>query len=64
MVTIAIATPEDDNQYSEHSEHPFCYDMSCPCHEDSESMNMVGHYVNDGLMTTSEADNLYRGRTM
>lgn len=42
----------------------FCYDMSCPCHEDSNETAIVGQYVSDGLMNTSEADRLYRGRTI
>ena len=45
-------------------EHAFCTDMTCPCHEDSEAINTVGDYVENGLMTNSEADQYYHGRTV
>lgn len=45
-------------------EHPFCDDMSCPCHEDSENIGVVGEQVSDGLMTPAEADRYYRGQTI
>jgi hypothetical protein len=52
----------DDSVHSD--EFPFCGDMPCPCHEDNEAIGQVGGYVDDGLMTTSEADQIYRGKTI
>lgn len=45
-------------------EAPWCADMSCACHEDTGEMDQAQDYIDDGLLTTQEADNLYRGRTI
>lgn len=50
--------------YSEHADHTFCYDMSCPCHENLENINQLGDAVSDGLASTGDADRIYRGRTV
>lgn len=50
--------------YSEHADHAFCYDLSCPCHENTDSIQQLGQAVTDGLATTDDADNIYRGRVV
>jgi hypothetical protein len=51
--------------YSIHTQdHPFCEDMSCPCHEDQSAVNdLAGHYHN-GLVSREDADRIYRGQTL
>jgi len=42
--------------YKEHTHsHPFCWNSSCPCHEDREAIAEVNQAVNNGLMTPQEA---------
>ena len=60
--TVVPAIPTDFLEHDE--EHLFCDDMSCPCHEDSFSTGLVGQQVSNGLLTPTEADQLYRGRTL
>lgn len=51
--------------YREHTpDHPFCGDLSCPCHEDHEAIQELGGYYQDGLVSGSDADNIYHGRTI
>lgn len=54
----------DDIEIFPHTPGHFCPDMSCPDKEDREAVNTVGDWVQDGLMTVSEADDFYRGRTI
>ena len=49
--------------YKEHTpENPFCWDESCPCHEDEEAIANVNPAVQDGLITPSEATDFVRGK--
>ena len=59
-----VATPDDDNQYSEHTEHLFCSDMTCPCHESKALVEELAEYVDEGLASTNDANRLYRGRNV
>jgi hypothetical protein len=45
-------------------DHPFCDDMSCPCHEDPENVETLGQAYADGLASTGDADRIYRGKTL
>ena len=40
----------------------FCWDESCPCHEDQEHIAQVSQWVSDGLMTPDQATDFVRGR--
>ena len=46
------------------AEHPFCNDMSCPCHEDQESIQQLGGYYQEGLVSEADAERIYRGKTL
>jgi hypothetical protein len=46
------------------NEHPFCDEMSCPCHEESEFIEQVQTWVTDGLITIEDAERIYRGQTI
>ena len=55
----------DGTDYREHTpEHPFCDDMSCPCHQDQEAIDTLHGYHQDGLVSTQDADHIYRGQTL
>ncbi len=51
--------------YKEHTpEHPFCWNPSCPCHEDHEAIAAVNQAVQDGLMTPTEATDYVCGKLL
>ncbi len=41
---------------------PFCWNLSCPCHEDTGEIGKVAKAVSDGLLTPQEATDFVRGR--
>ncbi len=43
---------------------PFCYNSTCLCHEDSETIAQVNQYVQDGLITPRDATNIVNGKTI
>ncbi len=46
------------------NENPFCWDSTCPCHEDPTLISEVAENVQDGLMTSQEATDFVAGRTI
>jgi hypothetical protein len=49
--------------YQQHSdERPFCWDQTCPCHDDEEVILETSQAVEDGLMTPEEATDFVNGR--
>ena len=48
----------------EHTGSGFCWDMTCPCHEDGDCIHTLGEAVQEGHITTQEADRIYRGRNV
>jgi len=58
-------SPVADGDYFIHSDdHPFCDDMSCPCHEDEDNVQQLGEQFSDGLVSRDDADRIYRGKTL
>lgn len=55
---------EGEETYSEHADHLCCYDPTCPCHEDPTNIATIEQSRQDGLITTNEADMIYRGRVV
>jgi hypothetical protein len=64
--------PEEEEYYvipifdqAVHTEdHLFCDDLSCPCHSDQDNINELNGYYQEGLVSSTDADNIYRGRTI
>jgi hypothetical protein len=55
--------PEMPEQQAVHTpERPFCWDMTCYCHTNQDAIAETAQYVSDGLLSSGEADRLYRGR--
>jgi hypothetical protein len=46
------------------NEHPFCYDPTCPCHEEQGLIAPVAQHVRDGFLTPSEATDFVNGKTL
>lgn len=71
-MTVQELRPFSDNfipvipvDYKEHTEaKPFCWNSGCPCHEDQEAIAHVNQYVQDGLLTSSEATDVVNGKTI
>ena len=60
---FSIVIPTDKKEHT--GEKPFCdHSLSpdCPCREDSEAIAQINQYVEDGLLTLSEADRLWKGQ--
>jgi hypothetical protein len=56
---------EDCDELIHTSEHPFCSDESCPCHEDDAAFDeQVAQPIMDGLLTVSEGYNLFWGEML
>ena len=54
------SNPElDPSLHTENRE--FCYDPTCPCHEDGYLIENLADRIDRGEMTTDEADRAYRG---
>ena len=45
-------------------ENPFCDDMSCPCHNDTDAINDLNGYYQDGLVSPEDANRIFRGKTL
>jgi hypothetical protein len=52
-------------EYELHTpETPFCYDKTCPCHEDQDDISLVAQYIDTGLLTPQEATDFVGGHTV
>ena len=47
-----------------HTGSGFCWDMTCPCHEDGECIDGLSQAVQDGLASPADADRIYRGKNV
>lgn len=58
-------TPVISTDHAVHThEHPFCYDQTCPCHEDEDAIAAVNQAIQDGLMTSDEATDFVSGKLL
>lgn len=49
--------------YLEHiTAHPFCWDRTCPCHDDYDAVEKVIAAFNDGLCTSRETYRICAGQ--
>lgn len=53
-----------ENEMLHLSDSPFCWDRTCPCHEDQDHITLVAQQVQDGLFTPDEATNFVNGKTI
>jgi hypothetical protein len=60
---FAYVIPVDDEP--EHPPfYPFCFDSTCPCHEDDEAIAAVYQAVQGGLLTSEEATDFVLGKLL
>jgi len=62
MATI-ISRYEEGDELIHTDEHPFCSDVSCPCHDIQEGpyYQLICQPLLAGLLTAEEANRLYFG---
>jgi hypothetical protein len=47
-----------------HNDSGFCYDPTCPCHEDRELITDLNQHVVDGEASSTDADRIYHGKAV
>lgn len=62
--TTVPDVPYQEGDYLEHNDSGFCDDMSHECHENQESVTDLNKAILNGLITTDDADLIYRGKTV
>lgn len=51
--------------YLEHTaDRPFCWDATCPCHDDQDAIAEVHQAHQDGLLTAENATRIVLGQTI
>lgn len=63
MATIPPANIKAED-YSEHTEHLFCGDMTCPCHESKYLIEELAEFVDEGLASNDDANRIYYGKVV
>ena len=56
--------PYEEEDELEHNAYGFCDDMAHECHENQESIADFSQEVQDGLLTSDDADLIYRDKTV
>jgi len=57
--------PVIPTDYAEHTpDTPFCWDDGCDCREDQEAIAELHQQFQDGLVSRTDVDNIYHGRTV
>jgi len=46
-----------------HNNTGFCYEPSCPCHENQESIQDLSQDYQNGLVSAADRDRIYQGKT-
>jgi len=60
--TPIVLPMEDDILHTQ--SHPFCSDLTCPCHEDAELLSDLAQAVDQGLLTPAEATRFVEGKAV
>ena len=66
----SYGTPDNDldptlHYWKQHTpRRPFCDDMGCDCHRDEQAIKTLGDQYQDGLVSASDADKIFRGKTV
>lgn len=59
---FAYVVPVDEILHT--ANNPFCWDTTCPCHEEQDTIATVAKHVQDGLFTPQEATDFVNGKTL
>jgi hypothetical protein len=50
-----------EHEFLHTTDHPFCWNSTCECHDDQDAIAAVQQYVVDGLLTPDEATDFMKG---
>ena len=54
-----------NNQPLHTADTPFCWDETCPCHDDdSDAIAGLNDAINDGIITIDDAIRIVQGKTV
>lgn len=56
--------PSISNDSPQHTDSGFCYDTTHECHENADSIYDIQIAIDEGEITTDDADRIYYGRTV
>lgn len=56
---MSIVIEQEEPSFVHSSEHPFCSDPDCPCHNQESYEEYLEPSLNDGTMTGREALRMY-----
>jgi hypothetical protein len=45
-------------------EQPFCWDVTCPCHDDADAITAMNDAINEGIITADDATRIIKGETV
>ena len=60
---FAYVVVVDEHDLLHSADHPFCWNSTCECQDDTEAIATVQQYISDGLLTPDEATLFVSGRT-
>ncbi len=44
--------------------NPFCWDETCPCHDDADAIAGINDAINNGIITADDAKRIVKGETV
>lgn len=56
---FAFVIPVDEIEHP--PEKPFCWNTTCPCHDDPDAIREVAIFVDEGLLSLEEATDFIQG---
>ena len=59
---FVLVVPEEHLLHT--ADNPFCWDETCPCHDDSDAIASIANAINDGIITTDDAQRIIKGQTV
>ena len=60
--TVVPVIPTNSDLHTD--EYPFCYNPSCPCHEDMTLIDPINQGYQDGELTGQEATDIVKGNKL
>ncbi len=53
-----------NNQPIHTADSPFCWDETCPCHDDSDAIASINDAITEGIITSDDAIRIIKGQTV
>jgi len=59
---FVLVVPEEHPLHTQ--EYPFCWDETCPCHDDTDAIAGITNAINEGIITADDATHIIKGETV